>query len=146
MGYNLACILTFPQFQKSGFGKFIISCSYELSKREGITGSPEKPLSDLGKLSYRSYWKHVLLHELKRQDPKEQTSLEVLSKNTGIKTEDILSTLHGLEMIEVWKGQHVIHVKQSKISEMLSKERPIRLCLSKFLTWAPPEKSEKSKK
>ncbi|KAL7525954.1 hypothetical protein ACHAXR_001238, partial [Thalassiosira sp. AJA248-18] len=33
--YNLACILTFPQFQKCGYGKFIISLSYELSKREG---------------------------------------------------------------------------------------------------------------
>ena len=23
-GYNLACILTFPQYQRSGYGKFII--------------------------------------------------------------------------------------------------------------------------
>ena len=32
---------------------------------EGMVGSPEKPLSDLGKLSYRSYWTWVLLDILK---------------------------------------------------------------------------------
>lgn len=34
-GYNLACILTLPCYQKRGYGKFLISFSYELSKLEG---------------------------------------------------------------------------------------------------------------
>ena len=100
-GYNLACILTFPQFQQSGYGKFIISLSYELSKREDKTGSPEKPLSDLGKVSYRSYWTYVLMNLLANHDTSENTSINEISKETGIKTEDLISTLQSLDMIKV---------------------------------------------
>lgn len=101
-GYNLACILTFPQYQQAGYGKFIISLSYELTKREGKTGSPEKPLSDLGKVSYRSYWTHVLMHLFANCDPnKTDITMNDMSQQTGIKTEDIISTLQSLDMIKV---------------------------------------------
>lgn len=44
---------------------------YLLSKVEEKVGSPERPLSDLGLISYRSYWKEVLLRYLHNFQGKE---------------------------------------------------------------------------
>jgi histone acetyltransferase MYST1 len=140
--YNLACILTFPQYQQLGYGKFIISLSYELTKREGITGSPEKPLSDLGKISYRSYWTHVLMNLLAKGF--RDFSIKDISLETGIKQEDIISTLQSLNMIKCWKGQHVIYVKQETIDEYMKQDKQLRLCHSEYLKWEPPKERKKS--
>jgi len=121
-GYNLACILTFPQYQKAGYGKFIISLSYELTKREGITGSPEKPLSDLGKLSYRSYWTHVLMNLLANYDPassQSDLSIQDISTRTGIKTEDLISTLQSLDMIKVRKRGRANAQRRTSINHIV---------------------------
>ena len=37
---------------------------YLLSQAEGKTGSPERPLSDLGLISYRNFWADKLLRFL----------------------------------------------------------------------------------
>lgn len=69
-GYNVACILTLPCYQKKGYGKLLIQFSYMLSNVENKVGSPEKPLSDLGLLLYRAYWTDTLVKLLvERNNP-----------------------------------------------------------------------------
>lgn len=84
------------------------SPGYLLSKREGQAGSPEKPLSDLGRLSYMAYWKSVILECLYHQNDK-QISIKKLSKLTGVCPQDITSTLHHLRMLDFRSDQWVSH-------------------------------------
>ena len=141
LGYNLACILTLPSHQRKGYGRFLIEFSYELSKIEKKAGHPEKPLSDLGLISYRSYWSSVLL-ALLLEDAKIVRSSEVsilrLVQETSIRADDIISTLQHLGMIRYVNGAHVIVVEREwaeKKLAALNKPGP-RVTRTK-IHWAP---------
>jgi len=146
-GNNVACILTLPPYQRKGYGKLLIAFSYELSKLEGVTGSPEKPLSDLGKLSYRSYWSWVLLEILR--DFRGTLSIKDLSSMTSITQADIINTLQSLNLVKYWKGQHVICVTPKLVEEHLKSseyKRPSLTVDTSCLRWAPPPPQPPKKK
>ena len=88
--YNVACILTLPQFQRMGYGKLLIEFSYELTKRESKLGSPEKPLSDLGLLGYRAYWGETILGLLLTVD--DDISIDEIAQKTAITHADVMYT------------------------------------------------------
>jgi len=81
--------------------------AYELSKKEAKVGSPEKPLSDLGLLSYRSYWAWQITSIL-REDRGDAVSIMDLTRLTSIKHEDVITTLQHLGVIRYINGAHVI--------------------------------------
>lgn len=39
-----------------------------LSRKEGKVGSPERPLSELGLLSYHKYWTYTIRSHLEKMD------------------------------------------------------------------------------
>eukprot|EP00092_Neocalanus_flemingeri_P020954 GFUD01022702.1.p1 GENE.GFUD01022702.1~~GFUD01022702.1.p1 ORF type:complete len:901 (-),score=273.37 GFUD01022702.1:151-2853(-) len=148
LNYNLSCILTLPPYQRQGYGRLLIDFSYLLSKTEGKIGSPEKPLSDLGLISYRNYWKDIILYYLITY-PDREISFKAISEEMGIQPYDIVSTLQFLEMIKYWKGKHIIIKKENIIEDYLerTRRRPKDKEISaEYLKWKPYEPSAKEKR
>ncbi|KAL0140297.1 acyl-CoA N-acyltransferase [Mucor lusitanicus] len=139
MNYNVSCILTMPIFQRKGYGQFLIDFSYLLSKRESKTGSPERPLSDLGLLSYRSYWKNVLFRAL--EDKEGYISIDDLSSSTSLTPDDIVSTLQNNNMIrhDKVKGEYSIVVNPQAIKDHLAnlRKKDYARVNPEKLTWTP---------
>lgn len=137
LGYNLACILAFPFAQRKSYGKFLIRFSYELSKKEEKLGSPEKPLSDLGAVSYKSYWANVLLHALHGFQGK-QVSIAELCYMTSMLAEDVIPTLKSLQLLVEKNGEWVLNIPPKTISALLEKykQKGIVFDMTK-LQWIP---------
>ena len=141
-GYNVACIMTLPQYQRKGYGRLLIAFSYELSKREGKLGSPEKPLSDLGLLGYRAYWQETIVAILMEKG-RSEISVEDIGSFTAMTTGDVLHTLQNLNMLRYSKGNHVIVLTDAMVAQyekMLEKERikGKRRIDAEMLQWKPP--------
>jgi histone acetyltransferase SAS3 len=94
---NVSCILVMPIYQRRGFGHMLIEFSYLLTKAEQKTGSPEKPLSDMGLVSYRGYWRLMMCYQLVNE--KGSLSINELSKRTGMTPDDVVSALEGLRAL-----------------------------------------------
>ncbi|KAJ2701966.1 K(lysine) acetyltransferase [Coemansia sp. IMI 203386] len=143
---NLACILVLPPFRGQNYGQLLIELSYELTRLENTTGGPEQPLSSQGFHSYRSYWRRALVQALlgrshaaaaylrrssrlmethtHRWDESQRIfSLGRLSRLTGIRIEDVLFTLEDLDLIQFWRGRHVVCIADETIQKVVSEKR-----------------------
>ncbi|KAK1832504.1 putative histone acetyltransferase [Podospora conica] len=101
---NVSCILTLPIHQRKGYGNLLIDFSYLLTRVEQKTGSPEKPLSDMGLVSYRNYWRLIMcryLLNLMSKDGTEKKGLSIknISDDTGLTPDDVISALEGLRCL-----------------------------------------------
>jgi len=102
---NLACILVFPPWQRKGLGALLMGVSYEISRREGILGGPEKPISDLGKRGYKRFWageiaRWILTLDLSQSGGETIIDVGECSRATWIAPEDCLLVLREMGVVE----------------------------------------------
>ncbi|KAH9457209.1 hypothetical protein Pst134EA_021091 [Puccinia striiformis f. sp. tritici] len=138
--YNVACILTLPQYQRLGFGKLLIEFSYELSKKEGKLGSPEKPLSDLGLLSYRAYWEETIVGFIfECQKKAEGVSIDEIAQKTAIVHSDVMHVCQTLQLLKYRDKQHIICLSDAIIEryEKTNKKNRRRIQPNQLI-WKPP--------
>lgn len=121
VGYNLACILSFPSYQRKGYGRFLIAFSYELTKKEEKVGSPEKPMSDLGQQAYKPYWASTIIDFLLHQSDESALSIMDISKRTSIMAEDIVYTLNQLGILKIINGVYFVAAERSLLTALAQK-------------------------
>lgn len=132
-GNNVSCIVTLPGLQRKGYGQFLISLSYHLTRLQETTGSPEKPLSDLGAQTYTKFWILHLCNELEKihQQRQREISIADLSTRTGMTVDDVVYTLETLgwlqggklninlkdmkERLSSWRAKGLMQVKPEKL-------------------------------
>ncbi|TLS23929.1 hypothetical protein PpBr36_08247 [Pyricularia pennisetigena] len=114
---TLACILIFPPWQRKGLGALLMGVSYEIARREGLLGGPEKPISDLGRKGYRRYWSGEIArwlltkghdkgshhgHGADQDDHEAEVvvDIEECSRAIWVAAEDVLLTLREMDIAE----------------------------------------------
>lgn len=98
---NLACVLTFPPYQRRRLGSLLLEFSYRLSRYEGILSGPELPLSPFGLISYLKYWSKAICYELVMGELANfgRLTLENIATVTGIRIPDIILALKYLNCL-----------------------------------------------
>lgn len=135
---NLSCIMSLPCYQRKGFGSFIIEFSYEISKIAKKMGTPERPLSDLGKRTYLRWWLQRILRVIVSTN--QPLSINDISKQTYILPDDIKATLEEYKMIYYYKGQYHIALPQERLELLWVDDNPAHVRVNPlFLHWTPLE-------
>ncbi|KAM0167122.1 hypothetical protein ACHAQE_000754 [Botrytis cinerea] len=119
---NVSCILVLPIHQRKGYGHLLIDFSYLLTRVEKKTGSPEKPLSDMGLVSYRNYWRLVLCYYLQRFQPSERVpSIKAISDEMGLTPDDVISGLDAMGTLvrDPTTGTYAMRLKPDYYKEVI---------------------------
>jgi len=136
---NLACLLVFPPFQRHGYGRFLISFSYEIAKMERLVGGPERPLSDLATPSYHGYWSYEVRKYLLNHP--DTTYIKEVVESTCIAAHDVAWAIQHLRLgVYQAKGQEEIDCSQAKMDNSITNVnvKIPRICVdNRHIRWQP---------
>eukprot|EP00703_Trepomonas_sp_PC1_P005549 JAP91057.1 Histone acetyltransferase MYST2 [Trepomonas sp. PC1] len=115
----LSCILTVPCYQSKGYGMIQIDMAYLLASRDNLIGSPEKPLSDLGRMAFHRYWKYRIF-EYFTQHEQNSISIQDIVQYTNFTAEDIKNCLFEERIIFPRKSSDIVcYISEEKMEEFL---------------------------
>ena len=113
----------------------MIDLSYALSRQDGILGSPERPLSDLGLISYRSYWKDVIVRYILTLQDDQKFSIRELSLQSGILQNDLVSTLQYMQVNKTRKATRNSYSNLILASNDLKSDQKMTLVVQNIKYW-----------
>jgi hypothetical protein len=82
----------------------MMAASYELSKRNGRLGGPERPLSEAGAASYAVYWCRTVGRLLLKRPRNNAISVRDISEATCMIEEDVMGALAQMGVGTVMTG------------------------------------------
>ncbi|CAJ0958734.1 unnamed protein product, partial [Mesorhabditis belari] len=129
-GNALSCIAILPCFQGCRYGHFLIELSYCLMQRQGLNGTPERPLTESGRITYGLYWRSKILEwfgQREGQLPKEM-NLYSIANDTGITVEDLANTMDLMDWFGSSKDNPEevgsIDVKWAEVKHYMKNKQP----------------------
>ena len=94
-------------------------------------------MSDLGLLSYRSYWSDVIVGALIQYQG--EITLDELAQQTSITHDDLMHTVHALDLLKYHKGQYIICLSEKNIKDYERAMAKQKTSIDPAcLHWSPP--------
>ena len=92
--------------------------SYELSKREGRIGGPEKPLSELGRRGYLRFWEARVARAILGMKAKSSMTVAEVAQGCWMLVDDVVVVLKEMEVLAVrTKGDGSVVVSKARVRE-----------------------------
>ena len=97
--------------------------SYELSKREGRVGGPEKPLSELGRKGYTGFWQARVANAILGTRAKFTVDVEEIAAMCWMLVEDVVAALKEMGVLEDRKkGKVSMVIDKAKVREWATRK------------------------